>query len=465
MLQKIKETIRRYQMLNCGDTIIVAVSGGPDSIALLSILDRLAPAFSLQLVVAHLNHALRPEADGETVFVKAMAEKYGWPYASAQVDVAALSRQRKISLEDAGRTARYDFLRQVAKQYGAAKIALGHHGDDQAETVMMNLIRGSGPEGMKGMLPVRKGFYIRPLLFVCCADILDYLQKEGLTFASDRSNESDDFLRNRIRHRLLPLLREEFNPKIDAGLGRLAEIVSRENAFMEGLVERTMDQWGLANAGDQISLSVLNLLDLHEALQNRIIKKLLERFCPEEKGISFNHILAVTYLLQSGQPSGCLVLPYGIHIRRDYDRLSITKQGRGTHGYARHDFLYNISVPGEATVIETGDRVRLTLMTGPCVQAAEWKKDPTVAWMDYDQIRLPLVIRNVRPGDKMHCLGMEGTKKIKDIFIDDKISRGERGRLPLLVDARAVLWIGGGRSSHDVRITDQTKRILKAEII
>ena len=464
MLRKVRETVERYQMVKPGESVIVAVSGGPDSVALLTALNDLAPEMGLTLVVAHVNHALRPEADGEADFVRHLAGTMGWPCESVRIDVGAFSRLLKTSLEDAARTARYDFFRRTAERRGATKIALGHHSGDQAETVLMNLIRGSGTDGLKGMLPVREDLYIRPLLFVSRGEILDDLKKRGLTFVLDQSNETDDFLRNRIRRRLLPTLREAFNPLIDDGLCRLAEIIRQDDDFMETLVDQHLATWRIRVSEETVALSVPDVASLHDALQNRIIKRILEGFCPEGKGIAFAHVTAVKNIFHSRHPACSLNLPYGVFVRREYGRVMISPHG-ASGVTAAPDYAYPVSVPGEVMIPETGMRVRLSLRSEIPGAFRDGFMDSAMAWMDYGRIQPPLTVRNFRPGDRMQGLGMAGSKKLKDIFIDDKIPREERRRVPLLVDARSILWIGGRRLSHRVRISDQTKQILTAEII
>lgn len=463
MLGKVKETVQKFGMIRPGETVVAAVSGGPDSVALLSVLNDLAPEMGLKLIVAHVNHALRAEADMEEGFVRRLAGELGWPCESERIDVDALRRKSKTSLEDAARSARYDFLRETARRLGASKIALGHHSGDQAETVLINLIRGAGNDGLKGIVPVRDGLYIRPLLFISRDEILDDLKKRGMTFVHDASNDSDDFLRNRIRRKLLPTLRESFNPKIEESLCRLAEIVSQEDDFMESLAAKFLSNWNIGISREPAVLSVPEVLKLHDALQNRIIKRILEGFCPEGKGIAFTHVMAVKKLIHGSQPNASLDLPQSLLVRREYDRVIVELVSADKKQFP--DFAYSVDIPGEVAILETGMRIRFSLHEAVPDLGREGFKNPAVAWMDYDRISPPLIVRNFRAGDRMHGMGMTSSKKIKDIFIDDKIPRAERRRLPLLVDGLDVLWIGGRRLSERVRINDLTRRIVKAEII
>jgi tRNA(Ile)-lysidine synthase len=469
MLAKVRETIAQYGMLTPGDRVIAAVSGGPDSMALLAVLHLLSREFDIRLVVAHLNHGLRPEAPQEALLVNRYAESWGCPFVTECIDVAGLSRQSGKSLEEAGREARYAFLDRTARIYGARKIALGHHRQDQAETVLMNLMRGSGLEGLRGMTPLREGRYMRPLLFIDRAEIVVFLRERGIDFIIDSSNDDPFYLRNRIRGRLLPSLRETFNPNIDKGLSHLAEIVRLENDFMESLVDRTLAQWEVGLSGPSIVLPVTDWRGLPEALQNRMIKRLLETLAPHGRGIAFTHIMAVRKLLIQGGPAGSLSLPFSIGVKREYGKLLIFRRDRSSRGdeASAHipDFTYPVEVPGEVHIAETGVTIRLTLENRGLSSLGDVMGNPTIALLDYDRIQFPLIIRNIRAGDRIQPLGMKGRKKVKAWFIDEKIPRDLRRSTPLLVDRRSVLWIGGGQTGEGVRITDRTSRILKVEII
>jgi len=469
MIKQVRETIRKYNLLQPGESVVVAVSGGPDSVALLAALHLLAPEYSLELVVAHLNHGLRKEAMAEELFVKHLAEAYGQPFESESVNIRDLGRQWGKSLEDAARDARYVFLDRVAGKYGAGKIALGHHRQDQAETVLMNLIRGSGLEGLKGMMPKRAEKYIRPLLFVDRGEILRFLRDRKADFVLDESNESPCFLRNRIRHRLLPALRQDFNPRMDRGLSHLAEMVRLEDQFMEQTVDDLLTRWGIGPADERPFFSLQALRGVHEAVQNRVIKRLLESFCPEGKGIAYSHVMAVRKLMLGRQPSAVLTLPFFIRVKREYDKVSICRCDRKSAvtlmPERTTDYAYPVAVPGEVRIVETGATVRLSLLDRVGGIPRDLRQEPSVAFMDYDKILHPLEIRNIRPGDRIQPLGMTGSKKVKALFIDEKIPRWERSRIPFLLDGRSILWIGGGRLCDSARVTDWTTRVLKAEII
>jgi tRNA(Ile)-lysidine synthase len=472
MLGKVKKTIEKYHMIRSGDRVLVAVSGGPDSVALLAVLHKLAPELGFTIVVAHLNHGLRPEADGEEHLVRDLCLSLGLQMESARVDILDLSRSQGKSVEDMARSVRYSFLDEAACRVCADRIALGHHLHDQAETVLMNLLRGSGPEGLKGMQPVRDRRYVRPLLYTSNVEILAFLGGEGLQFALDHSNEDTKYLRNRIRHELLPLLDRQYKTGIERILVQTAEITGREDDFMQDQVRLVLADWKISEAALNVCLDVSKLRVLHEALARRIIKTLLERFSPDAKGVFHAHIQAVLDLAFTGKPSGRLHLPFAVEAKRDYGNLILRRRERSGAGF---DYCYPVAVPGrihvpegqmifEFSVIDAGHGEVTEVMCEKGRVARERKMGTQKAgrvYLDYEHLSFPLTIRCIQPGDRMHPLGMGGTKKLKAIFIDKKVSRDDRRRIPLLADADGILWIAGSCLDESVRITAGTRRVLK----
>lgn len=466
MLQQMREAIRRHGMLSPGDCVVVAVSGGADSTALLLGLHRLAPDWDLRLVVAHLDHGLRPESREEKAFVERLARGLGWPFEADRIEGAALSRCQGRTLEEAARMARYGFLQDVARGCGADRIAMGHHREDQAETVLMNVIRGSGLDGLRGMRPVRDGVYIRPLLDIPRGVILAWLEEQGQPYMTDASNETDRFTRNRIRRRLLPLLRE-WNPRIDASLGRMAEICRIENEFLEGTARRWISDQGIHRTRWPLVLEVKALAVLHEALQGRILKEILLWPSPEGMGVSLAHVRAVQALLRRGRDGGPLRLPFGLRAFLSGGRLILDR----IEGHAEDNeggcpgFSYPAPIPGEIRIAEIARIVRLSLLNRIDTGSAPWNERPAAAFLDYDRLAPPLVIRSIRPGDRMRPLGLGGAKKLQDLLTDDKVPRWDRRRLPILEDRCSILWIGGGRIAERGRVTSETAVILRVEIV
>ncbi|MCX5820942.1 MAG: tRNA lysidine(34) synthetase TilS [Deltaproteobacteria bacterium] len=471
MLNQIRKTIETHSMLEQGDHLVVAVSGGPDSVALLRALALLTDEFRLRLTTAHLNHGLREEeADEEEAFVRRLSDGMGIACICKKTDIRALKEGKRRSLEEIGREERYRFLQETAEKCGAVKIAVGHHRDDQAETVLLHLLRGSGPEGLRGILPVLDGRIIRPLLDVGRADILAFLRREGLTYRSDSSNESPLFLRNRIRNELIPGLAAHCNPRLIEGLCQTAGIIRREDDYLRGVVRQIIRRFGIDPGSEEVALPVADFLVLHEAIQGRIIKCLLEGAAPLRNGIGYRHIEAVLVLARRSVGRFIsLDLPFGIRVERKGGILRIRKEGerraRKNDGKKKNPlrFEYRVDIPATIHLSEIDRTIRLEWIEKP--QIREMKDRPETAFMDYECMTLPLILRNMRPGDRVAPLGTGGTKKLKDYFIDRKIAATCRGEIPLLVDAGSIIWIAGERISERVRVTEKTRKVLKAEIV
>lgn len=458
MIKKVTESISKHGLLDSGDTVVVAVSGGPDSVALLRLLADIAAGFRLRLVAAHFNHALRgEESDRDAGFVAELAASWGLPFETERADIRA-AESLNACPEDAARISRYAFLAEVARRHGAARIALGHHLQDQSETIIMNLLRGTGVEGLRGMVPIREGMFIRPLLGVTRGEILDFLKRRGLGFRTDSSNLSNAFQRNRIRNQLIPELKRDYNPRLDEQLGRLGEIVRLEDDFMNSLAMEKLAEWGVAPDGGEMQVGIEKLAVLHEALQRRIVKAILESLSPQRNGIGYNHVLSVINLCRYGSPHGRLALPFGIKAGRTYGTLRISAGGDAA---AAGPYSRLLALPGEAAVPEAGITVKARFIEGSQVDYSS----PKTACLDYDRIVHPLEVRNFRHGDRMQPLGLKGSQKIKKIFIDRKIDTAKRMIIPMIADGMSVLWIPGIRFSERAKVSETTKRVIEIEIV
>ena len=482
MLHSVKKTIERFRMFDPGDRVGVATSGGADSVALLHVMDRIAEDLNLTLIIIYLNHGLRgEESNREDEFVRRLGDSMKILVESRKISIPSIREREKGSLEDVCRKERYKFFEEVAKNYNLNKIALGHNLNDQAETVVMKFLRGSGLEGLRGILPVRDGIYVRPLLEVSREEILFFLRGEGAEYITDSSNMDNRYLRNRIRNELIPELKELYNPRLVENVGRMSNILRLENDFIEKCVDKTLSDWNINSCEEGVKIDIPNLKSLHPALQFRVIKTILDDISSSKKGIGYIHVKSVIDLIEGGRPNGLLDLPAGVAIRREYDNLVILKDERfdtkvsspltmkndknkGRKGDKRkvNDYYYHhIEIPGSVNIEEKGMKIAFDLMdTGPF----DYSSGSTV-FIDYSVISFPLVIRNIRPGDRIQPFGLKGTKKVKSLFIDEKVPRNERGKIPLLVDQESVLWIPGVRLSDRAKVTNRTEKVLRAEII
>ncbi|MGI9952051.1 tRNA lysidine(34) synthetase TilS [Moorellaceae bacterium AZ2] len=448
-LAKVRRTINRYGLLDRGDKVVVGVSGGPDSLALLCCLLELRDEYGISLHVAHLNHLLRDEAAArEAAFVCRLAEGFGLPATVAARDVRAYQREHRLSLEEAAREVRYSFLREVAAKVGARKIAVGHQADDQAETVLLNLLRGSGLAGLKAMVPYREGI-IRPLLFVGRAEIEAYCREKGLKPCWDLTNWDTVYRRNKIRHELIPLLAREYNPAVVPALARTAALLAEENELLEEMARQGLAQIMLERGPASLLVDREAFLGLAPALQRRILRTAALEL---GSGAEFEHVEALREIIRAG--TGTLTLPKGLQVWVEEGRVHFSRPGQ--REMEAPVFSYPLRVPGVTPLPEIGRAIRAEVLPPPARVVAP----PHEAWLDREKVQGPLMVRNWRPGDRFSPLGMKGSKKLQDLFVDAGIPAAERRRLPVVVAGENIIWVAGVRIGENYKITAATKEAL-----
>ena len=471
LLRIVKQTVTTYGMLKPGDSVLVGVSGGPDSVALFHLLLTLAPHFSLRLGVAHLNHCLRQnDSDKDAEFVASLASKFNIPFFMHKADVRRYQLENKLSLEEAARRVRHTFLNKTAEKNRFNKIALGHHFDDNAELVLMNLFRGSGPLGISGIPPIRDGKIIRPLIQSNRSEIIAFLDQNELKYTSDASNRDTRFLRNRVRHDLIPLLKTSYNPKISQSLNRLASIISSEEEWIENLIHPLFEKAAINIQDAQIALCVSILSQIHVAAQRRIIRKAISKIKGNLRRIGLTHIDAAINLVESGPVYGNVDLPDRIRIRRKGDILLFSKEKNTLrNGDATSDreemfaFEYRIEKPESLFIKEIGAHIKFTEMSIENLPDLCGSGQHT-GFFDRDVLSFPMVLRNFRQGDRFTPLGMTGTQKIKKFFIDKKVPRKERIKCPILLCREKIIWVAGYRIDESVKVTPTTKNVLNVEL-
>ena len=463
-----EQTIRTYKMLNPGDSVLVGVSGGQDSVALLHVLRSLAPRFDIRLGIAHLNHCLRgKDSDDDAEFVASLAKKYKMPYYVRKTNVESYQRMKKLSPEEAARDVRYDFYHQTAGKHGFDKIALAHHADDNAELVLMYLFRGSGLTGSSGIPPVREGKFIRPLIHLTKAEITDYIAENKLGYVTDSSNDDTGFLRNRIRHDLMPLLRAFYNPRISRALNRFSLIAKAEDEWIESLTDDLLKACVADEGRQEISLSIPKLENLHVAARRRIVRKAVHRIRGSLRRITYAHTEAVLKLLQKGPVHAESDLPDGIRVRRNREILVFSKiRPEKEKAGDIPPFEYEVREPGILFIAEIGAYMKFSGTDARGLpdfgeQGAE--KHPSAAYFDMDKLSFPMTVRNFRHGDRFAPFGMGGTQKVKKYFANNKVPREERAKCPILLSNGKIIWLAGHRTDETVRINPLTRNILKAE--
>ncbi len=432
LVSRVERTVRRQRLFRPGDTLVVALSGGADSTLLLDLLSRL-PGYNLRLVAAHLNHCLRGvESDADQEFCRGMASRYAIPFESRRVDVGSMAAKSRLNLEDAGRRVRIEFLDEISSTYGAAAVVLAHHADDQAETVLMRFLRGAGMTGLSGMAYRNSRGYLRPLLDITRGEIEQYLRRCSLEWREDASNSDTVYLRNRIRHQLLPLL-EEYNPAIRSCLAATASIISGDEALLCELTERASAESCRVGEG-RVVCSVGQLRTLNPALLRRVLRHAFKQLAGTLERVTLRHVDALCELIDSDRPNSRLALPHGVAAVRAYDRLVLRQTGEDL---LETDCELLITAPGSYQ-LPRGGSLSVDVTSGAALPAA-----PGTACFDLAKIPFPWLVRTFRPGDRMIPFGMSGRKKVQDIFIDRKIPTSERTSIPLLFCGENLVWIAG----------------------
>ncbi len=455
MIRKIERTIKKYALLENGDRVIAALSGGADSCALLLSLAGLAQTYGLTIVATHFNHGLRgAHSDADEAFCHSLAKRFGLVFETEKIKSSVVPRG--VSQEDYYRQERYRFLDQVAVNHAANKIALGHHLQDQAETVLLNLMRGSGLDGLKGILPMRENKYIRPLLEVSRREIIHFLQKANIEYREDGSNACNIYLRNRIRNELIPLIKDKYNPGIEQNLARMAEIIRRDDDLINGYVGEIMASPFVQKTQDQISFSVKYFKTLHAALGFRLVKSLLESLAPSGGGFSSVHIESLVCLAISSPTGKEVSLPCGLVAQKEYDLIVIKRCPVKIF----RNYEYAMTIPGKVVLRE---RQMILSMKRIALEFTDWES-PDQTCFDCDKIKEPLVVRNRRNGDWFAPLGTKGSQKIKKFMIDRKIPRDQRERIALIADQESVIWIENMHMSERVKVSRETKNVAILEI-
>lgn len=433
---KFDRTVRDHGLFQPGDTLIVAYSGGADSTVLLDLLSGYANG-SLRLVAAHLNHCLRgKESDADETFCCETAARYTVAFESDRVDVKSLASSKQMNLEDAGRQARIGFLEEMRKKYGASAVVLAHHADDQAETFLMRLLRGSGMTGLSAMSYRNHRGFIRPLLDVTREEIIGYLEERGLAWREDSSNADSSFLRNRIRNQLIPLL-EDYNPAICESLVTTAGLLSTDETQLRELSDRAFETV-FTPCNGCIDGLIASILEQSLSLQRRILRMAYHHLADTHETVSHRHIESVRQLIYSSKPNSSLTLPHGVIVRREYDRLTFMHTANTDPVDV---YKLWITAPGVYTLSDGAViTVEETLNGNISVH-------PDVLCLNPYDVPFPWLVRPFQPGDRLIPYGMCGSKKVKEIFIEKKIPPFERKRIPLFFCGDELFWIAGMRAS------------------
>ncbi|MFP4477573.1 MAG: tRNA lysidine(34) synthetase TilS [Desulfatibacillaceae bacterium] len=455
--------IRRHGMFGPGGRVLVGVSGGPDSVALLHVLCALAPEWRLSLGVAHADHGLREDSGADAGFVRELAADAGLPFYGGTLDIPSAPG---TNLEDAARRARYGFLLQTAAGHGYGKVAVGHHADDNAETVLMNFLRGSGPPGLGGAAPVRGDGVVRPLLEVGRADVLEYLDAVGAVWVEDETNRDVRFLRNRVRRDVMPLLTETVNPGLPGVLNRTAAIFREEEDYWAGKVDGMFRGPGIREEDGRVLLDLSVLEGVHPALARRVVRRGLER-ARGLRRITLAHVDDVLDLCASG--NGEIHLPGGLVARCGGGSLCLFETG--DPGWARRPKAgpeppgWEAELPGPGTyeIAEAGLRLEVEVLPANDAPLPAWVGSNT-AILDAGAAPFPFLARASRPGDRFRPLGAPGAKRVARYLSDRKVPAEMRKRAAVLLSGGQVAWLVGHVVDDRFRMRDDSARVVMVKV-
>ncbi|MFA5113788.1 MAG: tRNA lysidine(34) synthetase TilS [Candidatus Margulisiibacteriota bacterium] len=454
--EKFLEAIKEYRMFEPGDTVLVAVSGGADSTALLNLLAACREELQVQLQVAHLNHQLRKgDAELDVKYVEGLAQKLQLPVIVETVDVAALAEKEKLGTEEAARVARYDFFERAAARIGARKIAVGHTADDNIETFLMRLLRGAGLKGLCG-IPPKRGKIVRPLIKVWRREIEDYVGALKLVPRRDHTNYESKYIRNSVRLKLVPQLKI-YNLNIKEIILQTILLVTEDNLYLENKAAEKFAELMTSRKVGEVKLDLAKFKAVEGTIQRYIIRLAIEKVKGDLAELSFNHIREILGKLGETEKWE-LHLPDSVFAIGERNVLTICREKPVV--IETKPFKYLLSVPGEIRIEEVGRTLR-----GSVVDAIDKNAGPDVAFVDYSLLGKEIVVRNKLLGDRFTPLGVKGTKKLQDFFVDEKVPAEERERVPIVESVGKIIWVAGKRLDDRAKVTDRTKKIVKLELL
>lgn len=451
MINKFKENIKSYGLIKEHDNIVIGLSGGHDSIALLSCLYKFKASLNYNLIVCHVNHGVRGlDADKDQEFTRQLARELNLPYHTINVDMVQYGKDKRISPEEAGRILRYGFFRQVLDGYGGGKIAVAHNLNDQVETVLMRIIRGTGLDGLKAMDYIQ-GDIIRPLLNVSRKDIEEYIEVNQLATVLDKTNLESIYTRNKIRLELIPYLEENFNPKLEDSIFKLSMMAKEDSEFIERYTREKFDSMLILISGNKLILDRNIYMDQDEAIKSRLIRMGISSILGDLNGIGESHVSLTKDLIGRGTTGKYLNIYEDIIVRLSYDEIIIERLAE------KVNYSYDLGLNDSIYIEELGLRITSKLLDRSNLES---KLGKDTKYVDLDKLCGSLRVRNRKNGDIFTPFGMKGKKKLKDYFIDRKVPRDLRDEIPLIEDDENIIYILGMDINNNYRLDDKTKKIL-----
>lgn len=452
--EEVLKTVKENNLIEENEGIVVALSGGPDSVCLLHVLNRMSKEMNLKIYAAHLNHKIRGlDAYMDSLYVMKLCEQLQIPCFIRAIDVPKYCSENKLGLEDGARKLRYEIFNEIREKVGADKIAIGHNKNDQAETVLMRIMRGTGLQGLRGIEYKRKDGIIRPILDISRYEIEKYCKENELNPRIDGTNLEAIYSRNKIRLKILPYMKEEFNENIVGSIVRMSNNIKIDSNYINEQVEKSYENT-CAKYEDGVYLFVDILKDEHEAIQNRLVIKSIKEVLGDVNSIDKKHIEDVLSLMGENKSGKKINLPRGMYAYRFNDYILITLK---EINYENIEYSYEIKPNTEVYIAEIGKTFKSKVLDIRDFNADNIGEN--VQYLDFSKIKGNITLRNRHQGDKIILRG--GTKKIKELFIGMKIPREERSFVPLIVNEGNIVSVCGYRISADYLVDENTEKILE----
>ena len=454
IFEKVLSTINKYELIKKGDKIVVGLSGGPDSVCLLHILSRMKDEWDLEIYAAHLNHQIRGiEAQKDAFYISKLCEEMGITFFIKSINVPEYCEKNGVSIEEGARQLRYEMFSEIKDKTKANKIAIGHNLNDQAETILMRIMRGTGLQGLKGIDYIRDGVIIRPILDIERKDIEEYCKHYKLNPRIDQSNLESIYTRNKIRLDLIPYMKDNFNSNVIESIVRMGNSLRSDNDYLENEALIKFKDISKINS-DSVELKINSYTNLHSAIKVRVLRNSIKQILGDTNFIDQRHIDDIIELEDESKIDKVINLPRGIFVYRKKDSIIITNKEIVIEEL---EFCYNIPSNGFIKIREIGVVIETQVMSIDKYKRS--KSDKSCKWFDFNKIEGGIVARNRRTGDKIKLSG--GSKKIKDLFIDIKIPKEDRSKVPIIADSQGILSVGNIRNSENYKIDSQTKEVLK----
>ena len=470
-MKRIEKFIQKYHMLTCGDRVIAGVSGGADSVCLFLMLLELREKIGFDLIVVHVHHGLRGEAaDQDQQFVEALCEQHRIPLEIFRVNLESIAKKRKQSLEEAGRMVRREAFDSVCKKYGGNKIALAHHQNDNAETLLWNLSRGTGLDGLGGIRPVN-GKFIRPLLCMNRKEIEEYLAKRKQSYCIDETNAGTDYTRNKLRHLVLPILEEQVNSAAVRHMNETMEQIWELQEYMQEQVEAAYQECVQEHFEKAcwIQIQQKSFETFPELIKKMVIRKGMEQVGGKKRDLSHKHVDVMMELMNK-QVGRTLDLPYEMHAKRNYEGIRLEKQrtylsGEEKKAEIMQKCMSELNIPGETILADRNLKLRCKILEKPKnLSIKDIPQKIYTKWFDYGIIKSSLYIRTRQAGDTIVIDEKGHQKKLKNWFVDEKIPKEVRDSQLLLAENNEILWVLGHRMSQAYQVKQSTKWILQIEV-